>query len=161
MSTMIRTMLGCLLIGATTYINAQDATDAAGGNASGPGGKVSYSIGEVAYTTNKDSGGTMTQGVQQPYEISIVTTIQKAEGIKLFYSVYPNPAMALVTLRIENYKSEDLAFQLFDVTGKLLESRKITGSETTVQFEKMAAAVYLLKVADLNKEIKTFKIIKN
>ena len=158
----IKTMLlACFFIGASGFIKAQDATDAAGGNASGPGGKVSYSIGEVAYTTNKNSGGTMTQGVQQPYEISIVTTIKEAGGIKLVCSVYPNPVTTLVTLRIENYTSENLIFQLLDITGKLMESAKVTGSETIIPFEKLPGAVYFLKITDVNKEVKTFKIIKN
>lgn len=48
------------------YANAQSNTVTAGGSAVGTGGSVSFSVGEIAYTTNS-SGGLIIQGVQQPY----------------------------------------------------------------------------------------------
>jgi len=43
-----------------------------GGNATGQNGRVSYSIGQVDFITVSGSGGTVTQGIQQPYEIFVV-----------------------------------------------------------------------------------------
>lgn len=61
-----------LLLGfGITTAQAQQATTATGGNASGSGGPVAYSVGQVVYTTNTSSNGSVAQGVQQPYEISI------------------------------------------------------------------------------------------
>ena len=48
---------------------AQESANASGGDASGSGGTVAYSVGQVVYTTNTDASGTVSQGVQQPYEI--------------------------------------------------------------------------------------------
>ena len=54
------TVLLLLSIGA---LQAQEAVLSAGGNATGNGGSVSYSIGQVAYTAS-GTNGTVTQGVQ-------------------------------------------------------------------------------------------------
>jgi hypothetical protein len=45
---------------------------------------------------NAGTNGTAAQGVQQPYEISVVTAIEKALDILLEMVVYPNPATDFV-----------------------------------------------------------------
>lgn len=80
------------LFGYGTILLSQNAIPATGGNASGSGGSVSYSVGQVTYLINTGTSGSVAQGVQQPYEISVVTGIEEASGIELEFSVYPNPA---------------------------------------------------------------------
>lgn len=59
-----------LLLGlGLTGLQAQESVNATGGNASGSGGSASYSVGQVVYTTNTGTNGTVAQGVQQPFEI--------------------------------------------------------------------------------------------
>lgn len=141
-------------------LTAQKANVAAGGNATGAGGKVSYSIGQVVYTTATGAGGTVTQGVQQPFEIVTLGTDDFPE-ITLTMSVYPNPTTSLVNLTVDNFNFENLQFYLTDMTGKQLQSRKITETETQIQMENLPQAVYFLNVLDNNKPLKSFKIIKN
>jgi hypothetical protein len=150
-----------LLFLGLTELQAQEAIPASGGNASGSGGTVSYSVGQLVYTTNTGTSGYVAQGVQQPYKISVVTEIEKAKGITLECSVYPNPATDYVKLKVENYETENLAYWLYDINGKLLENKKIDSSETSINMEAFISAIYFLKVIDNNKEVKTFKIIKN
>jgi hypothetical protein len=150
-------LLGLGLTGA----QAQNAISAAGGNATGSGGTVSQTIGQVTYTTISGTTGTVTQGVQQPYEISVVTGIEEAVGIILEISVYPNPATDFVRLKIENYEVENLRYQLYDINGSLLQDNKVEGKETSIIMRNHLPATYFLKVTDKNKVIKTFKIIKN
>ena len=132
-----------------------------GGTTSGSGGSVSYSVGQVVYTTNSSGFGSVSQGVQQPYEISVVTGLEEAKDIILSYSAYPNPVTDYLTLKIEDYEYEKLSYKLFDSNGKLLESTKVTGNETTILMTNLIPSVYFLKVVKGNIEIKTFKIIKN
>ena len=90
-----------LLLGlGLTGLQAQTNVNATGGNASGNGGSVSYSVGQVVYTTHKGSNGSVAQGVQQPYEIS-VAGIDEANGISLRVTVYPNPTTDYLTLEID------------------------------------------------------------
>lgn len=84
-------------------LHAQNTISASGGNASGSGGSVSYSVGQIVYTTNTGTNGSAAQGVQQPYEISVVTANEEALDISLEMVVYPNPATDFVKLRIKNY----------------------------------------------------------
>lgn len=151
-----------LLLGlGSTGLYAQQAIPSSGGNALGSGGSVSYTIGQVVYTTNNGTNGSAAQGVQQPYEISVVTGLIEANGIKLICSAYPNPASQYVRLKIENHKTENLTYQLYDDSGKLLENRKVEGNETTIDMSKLVIATYFLKLSESNQAIKTFKIIKN
>jgi len=150
------------LIGFGSSIQAQNAIPASGGNASDSGGTVSYSVGQIVYTTNTSvSSGSVAQGVQQPFEISVITAIEQAEYITLVCSVYPNPASDFLTLKIENYDNKSLSYKLFDANGKLLESKKVISNETIISMANLLPSIYFLKVTDNQKEIKTFKIIKN
>jgi hypothetical protein len=144
-----------------TGLQAQEAVSATGGNATGSSGTVSYTVGQVAYTTNSASSGTITQGVQQPFEIMIVTGIEATNDIKLDWSAYPNPATGFVKLKLNNYNMENLIYQLFDMNGKLIRTRKVDGNETIIPMENIAPSTYFLRVTEDNKEVKTFKIIKN
>jgi len=151
-----------LLLGlASAGLYAQEAIPASGGNASGSGGSVSYSIGQVVYITNSGTNGSAAQGVQQPYEISVVTGLIEANAINLICSAYPNPVSQYVRLKIENYKTKNLTYQLYDDSGKLLENRKVVGNETTIDMSNLVIATYILKVSERNKTVKIFKIIKN
>lgn len=144
-----------------TTIEAQSFIPAAGGNASGSGGTVSYTIGQVVYTTVSGTGGNLTQGVQLPFEISVVTTIKEASGIILESSVYPVPAKDFVTLKVESYNTEYLSFKLYDMNGKLLQKNLVGGNETQIYLGEFSPGAYILKIFENNKEIKTFRIIKN
>jgi hypothetical protein len=144
-----------------TGLQAQNTISASGGNASGSGGSVSYTIGQIVYTTNTGTNGSAAQGVQQPFEISVVTGIEEALDISLEIMVYPNPATDFVKLKIKNYEVKNLRYQLYDINGSVLQDNKVEGNETSISMQNLLPSVYFLKITDNNKVIKTFKIIKN
>jgi len=139
---------------------AQQATTATGGDVSGSGGTVAYSVGQIVYTTNTGTNGSVERGMQQSYEISIVLGIEH-NSIKLELTAYPNPTTNFLTLNVGNAELSTLSFQLYDIRGKLIESRKIINSTETIGMENLPSAIYFLKVSNNYKEVKTFKIIKN
>jgi hypothetical protein len=157
-------------------VRAQECIPAAGGNATGSGGTASYTAGQVVYTTNTGTTGSAAQGVQQPYEISVITGLEDALGIDLNCSAYPNPASDIITLKVEDYDIGDLSYQLYDINGIMLENKKIKGNEIIILMGDLSPSVYFLKVINNQKEIhhvksnkvgskqfnvvKTFKIIK-
>ncbi|MCU0462515.1 MAG: T9SS type A sorting domain-containing protein [Bacteroidales bacterium] len=147
------------LIGFKFTVQAQNAIPASGGNATGSG-TVSYTAGQVVYTTNTSSNGSVAQGVQQPFEISVITGIELAKEITLVCSVYPNPATEFVKLKIKNYEVKNLRYQLYDINSSLLQDNKIVDEETEIIMSNLLPATYFLKVTDNNIAIKTFKIIK-
>lgn len=141
-------------------LQAQDATTASGGDASGAGGSAAYSVGQVVYTSIETASGSVNQGVQQPYKVSAIG-INTNPDIDLLMSVYPNPSTTLINLSVQNMDLSTLSYQLFDVQGKLLVSQKITNSQTSIVMEEYATGSYFLNVINNQTELKSFKIIKN
>ena len=142
-------------------LQAQESINATGGNALGGGGSVSYSVGQIAYQSHTGTTGSVTEGVQQPYEISVVTAIEEAKGINLSITAYPNPTTDYLTLRIDEFDISNLSYQLYDMNGKLLQSEKITANQTSIVVSNLVPSNYFVKVIQGNKELKTFKFIKN
>jgi len=138
---------------------AQQSVNTSGGDATGSGGSVSYSVGQVTYTAIGNATGSINQGVQQPYEF-YTNSIDENTFISLKMTIYPNPTSASVTLRIDNPNPENYTFQLYDINGKLLTNQKISNPETSVPMENLTAGSYFLNVAGNNKILKSFKIIK-
>ncbi len=155
--TLITLFICCIGL---TGLNAQNAVPASGGNGTGSGGTVSYTVGQVVYTTITNSGS-VAQGVQQPYEISVITAIEAAKEISLEMSVYPNPATDYLKLVIDGEVKTQSIASLYDINGNLLRTVKIEGQETIISMQTLLPSTYFLKVTDNKKVIKTFKIIKN
>ena len=139
-------------------LNAQTAIAATGGDASGSGGSVSYTIGQVVYTTATGTTGSVAQGVQQPYDVSITTGVE-LENISLEMVAFPNPTKGNLLLSIANFEKEQLSYQLIDVQGKLVSSGKAT-SINAINMQSLPISTYFLNVQDNNSIIKTFRIIK-
>lgn len=66
------TPLACILL-ATQLVYSQEAIPVPGGDARGPKGSGSYSVSQVFYTTNTATTGSVSPGVQQPFEFSGIT----------------------------------------------------------------------------------------
>lgn len=143
-----------------TGLQAQTNVNATGGNASGGGGSASYSVGQLVYQTQIGTNGSVAEGVQQAYEISVVTAIEQAKNINLLVTAYPNPTTDFLTLSISKFKLSGLSYQLFDMSGKLLFNEKITSSQTQIVMSQLVPASYLLVVKQGNMGLKTFKIQK-
>lgn len=149
---------GCLLWLSSTQ--AQQATTAAGGDALSTGGSVAYSVGQVVYTTIIGNDGSVAQGVQQPYEFYIVAGVEN-HLVHLLVDAYPNPISDFLQLHIEYDNWQAVIFQLVDIEGSIIESRKITSATETIDMSLLSSDIYFLKVSCQGKELKTFKVIKN
>jgi hypothetical protein len=141
-------------------LQAQESPTATGGEATGTGGIASYSVGQVVYTTATGTNGSVAQGVQQPFEISITTGINET-SINLEMSVYPNPTTNYLTLNVDDVELSTLNFQLIDLQGKVITNKKVNSTTTSINVESLPKAIYFLNVTKGNQIIKTFKIIKN
>jgi hypothetical protein len=141
-------------------INAQQTNPATGGNASGNGGSASYSVGQVFYISSNGTTGSVSQGIQQAYEITVETGIDDLENITLLCSAFPNPTTDYINLKVNSKDLKALSYYLFDINGKLLDSKKLDINEVSIDMSTYISATYFLKIIQNNKEIKSFKIIK-
>jgi hypothetical protein len=142
----------------TSY--SQESIVTSGGDATGAGGTSNYSIGQITYTSQTATGGIVTLGVQQPYEIVTLGNDDFTE-ITLLMTVYPNPTIDMLNLLVTDNKWNDLSCQLSNINGKIVSKNKnIITSETSISMQGLQNGIYFLTVTDDNKTLKTFKIIK-
>ena len=159
---MINNSLFFLAFLLTFSVNAQTShqvLSATGGDATGSGGTVAFSVGQIVYTTSTGASGSVAQGVEQAYEISSVGIKETALNISL--SVFPNPTSDFLTLKVQDYNNETLSFDLLDEQGKLVLNEQITTQDTQVAMSTLARGTYFINVVQAIKKIQTFKIIKN
>jgi hypothetical protein len=142
-------------------LQGQETIATSAGNFTGSGGSVSYTIGQYAYSSLSGTNGSVVQGVQQPYEISVVTAVEETEEITLNWIVYPNPTRNTIKLSIESSDFDNMSYRLFDNNGKLIQDVKVESEETEISMYNLVPSIYFLRVIKNKKELKTFKIIKN
>jgi hypothetical protein len=150
-----------LLVTGITELQAQETIPASGGDANGDGGSVSYTVGQLVYTSITGTENSMVQGVQQPYEISVIIGIDEGNVDYIEFNVYPNPVTDYLQLKVSEGRFENLSYQLYRSDGKLLQNKEIQSKETSVSMKDLTPGTYILKLAENRKAIKTFKIIKN
>ncbi len=141
-------------------LHAQEIVAISGGEATGNVGTVSFSIGQIFYTTHTGNDGSVAHGVQQPYEISVLTEVEETEDISLSIVAYPNPTCGLLTLRNDGYQGENISYRIYDISGRFLEAGMLSGDKTNIHMGSKPPALYILKVYDNQKEIKVFRVVK-
>ena len=159
MKTYTLSFLAFLLSFSVQAQTSHQVLSATGGDASGSGGTVAYSVGQIAYTTSTGTTGSVAQGVEQAYEIYSVGIKETALNISL--SVFPNPTSDFLTLKVQDYNNEALSYNLLDEQGKLVLNEQIITQDTQLAMSTLARGAYFINVLQENKKIQTFKIIKN
>lgn len=147
---------GLLLSG---FAKAQESINTSGGLATGGGGTVAYSAGQVVYTVISNNFGKVGQGVQQPFEV-FTMGLNETES-KIILSVFPNPTIDNFILLVNNYNSEKLTYRLLDLQGKLIKDGFITSGKTQIEMASLSSATYFIHVVNPeNRKVQSFRIIK-
>jgi hypothetical protein len=137
---------------------AQEVIATAGSTLSNSNGSISFTIGESVANTLTKGDKTITQGFQQA-NIS-VSMVNELKDLFFNISVFPNPASNVLILKISKDDVTGIQYLLYDILGKLLLQKKLESNETSVPVNQLAKGLYILKVQEGMKELKTFKIIK-
>lgn len=137
---------------------SQESFVSSGASIKTASGSVSFSIGQVFHNIIYGHTHTSSHGLQQPYEISTVVSVENDFILEI--SLFPNPTLDQLTLRIENEFLGNAEYEIFDMLGNSLDCSKIFQSDTNITFDKYPANVYLLKIKIDNKKSKVFKIVK-
>lgn len=153
------TKITFLVLLSLSSLYSQNNFTSGSGELKGPGGYASQSIGQIAYTTYQSDSGRVNQGVIQPYQISVLSG-EEVKDIQLSFKAFPNPVSNILNLEVENYENQELIYQLFDLNGRLLSSKKIQQSITEISTADLPPATYFLQVIDQDITLKIFKIVK-
>lgn len=134
---------------------AQETIPAAGGESTGAAGSISYTIGQIFYTTH----GTIAQGAQQAYEFQTLSN-PELTNVNLAVSTFPNPTSDYIVLKISDSPLKNLEYLLFDLNGKSMAKGRISKTETQIKMQHASIGIYQLNVTQNQKVLKSFKIIK-
>ncbi|MDD3741665.1 MAG: kelch repeat-containing protein [Bacteroidales bacterium] len=77
-------------------------------------------------------------------------------------TIFPNPAQDFITIEIsdENLQSQELNYQLCDITGRIIVSNKISTTKELIDVSGEAAGMYFIRICNGNKIIEIIKTIK-
>jgi hypothetical protein len=146
------------LLGVNTALS-QESVNASGGDATGVGGTVSYSVGQVVYTSNTASTGDVTQGVQHAYEVFSLDVPEAVSNLSL--TIFPNPTTSILNLKVGDYNGQKWTYRLYDIQGRQLSSGQIAHEQTEIDVQNLSVDTYFLDVLNTeNQQVKSFKIVK-
>lgn len=120
-----------------------------------PEAQVDFTIGEPVIITGDNGDSEITQGFHQTF-----WQITKVESIKADFvaSLFPNPTIDLINVKTSAF--QDVNYQLFDATGKVVLSGKLTSDQTSIAADQLAAGNYTLLLSNSTEKLKSFTLIK-
>lgn len=147
----------CSFVFSAFFTFGQSATIPAGGDATGTNGSSSFSVGQVVYQMPSAVEGSTNQGVQQPYEISIVVGDEEHALPSAGVATYPNPVQNQFVISIDPAPEKPLKYRVVSSDGKVVSTGHITSTQTTIDSEKWTSGMYVLEIEHSRK---AFKILK-
>lgn len=148
-----------LLVFGLTEIQAQQSVNASGGDATGSGGWLSYTIGQLDYKNDEGTSGSVAQGVQHAFEI-FKLDLEEVDKLNASVLIYPNPSTEFLTLEMNELDFTSISYQLYDLQGRLLRTEKISAQKTSIDMRSLPAATYFIKLNQGSSTIQSFKVIK-
>jgi hypothetical protein len=154
----MRTTILFLFTMCCSMLKAQQVVATAGNIFSNANGSISYTIGEGVASTFTNGDKTITQGFHQTtISVKVINELQKVD---FSISAFPNPVIEVITLKVDVENVSGLQYLLFDQSGKLVSQKNIESSETAIPVEQLQEGIYIIKIRENSKELKSFKIIK-
>lgn len=143
------------------FCNAQVALVATGNNGSSSSGTISYSVGQVAYTSSSASNISVNQGVQQPFEIFDLAGVVTQKTSKYNISLFPNPAENYITLTLDSLNVKELSFRIIDLSGKIMTQGVLIGPSTQIPVDRFAEGSYMVYILKRNELVHSFLLVKH
>ncbi|MCB4809226.1 T9SS type A sorting domain-containing protein [Tamlana sp. 62-3] len=163
--SLLSTFLFFFVMCLSNYTNAQDklySINASGNNVVVDAGSISYSVGQVFYSTMNDSDYLFYEGVQQT--ITAISTANEDVDIispEIDVLIYPNPTKDFVTLKSSGLDfNKDNSYRVFNYQGKLINKKPIANNETQINLNYLSTGLYIIQVFVDEQLWKTFKILK-
>ncbi len=112
-----------------------------------------YAVGPTFYGVHANRKVTSIPGGTTTY--TSTNSISEEEFNAMNINVFPNPASDLIAIQIIDLVKEDLTIELFDIAGKLIETKNIYKGTTIAFFETetLYNGTYILKLSDSKNSI--------
>ncbi|MFO8067789.1 MAG: T9SS type A sorting domain-containing protein [Bacteroidales bacterium] len=143
--------------------NQQEVISTGGNHFESEDLSVTFTVGETFVETLYSNEYILTQGFHQT-KLTIVN-IEDAPELYFNITAFPNPTNDFVNVKIEGHDASidnksKLHYSIFDMNGKLIVSNVINEKSFRINFSNLKPTTYFIKIFENNKEMKTFKIIK-
>ncbi len=138
---------------------AQQVVLAAGSDAVGSNGSVTWSVGQTAFSSLVTEDFSILEGVQQPFEFQYHIGVFDPQ-IALKYQAFPNPFDGIITLCIDHHTLAGYRYELRDMKATLLASEIVRQKDTPISMEKNSSSIYLLTIFRDDHPVQTIRIIK-
>ena len=136
---------------------AQERSVASGGEASGTGGTVSYTIGLPDFQTYSGTSGTISEGVQQAYELLSVNVHEWDKDFIL--KLYPNPVTDYLIIEVPETDAE-LTYNILSHSGQLLKSGNLSEIKTSIEVRSFVSEGYFIEIRKNNQLVRHYQFIK-
>lgn len=140
---MLRAGLLWTFVSIACLVRGQQAVTPAGGESTGGGGTVSWTVGQIDYDATLATGGSVQRGVQQPYEWLVTLTPDAQEPS---VSVWPNPATEAVQISWASPLPGPAHYTLYTAAGALVQQGPVTGTSVSVPLAAQASGTYLILI---------------
>ena len=140
---------------------------------------LEYTVGEPFVKTLSSANNKITQGFHQPTitvtrlmngeeipeataDVEERTTTGQSQNFESFkVEVFPNPATEYVKVRLEESSPSECYLFLSDASGKLINTMRLTETETTLDFTRIATGNYILVVKTADGTVnESFRVAK-
>jgi hypothetical protein len=102
--------------------------------------------------------GSDTKTVEDYITVDTLTFVN-SYGETLSLKVFPNPVSDKLYLTLNKKSQQEVYVAVFDINGKLLFTKELTGQENEINMGELKAGVYILKIITGNNS-RIFKVTK-
>jgi hypothetical protein len=150
---------GCLLVVFPVILSGQQAILPSGGDYTASSGSVSFSVGQVFFSSDTTAEGSLHEGVQHAFEWYPVSVAD--ESLVAGVQVFPNPTAGWITIELDKNKSrEHITCLISDAYGKTVQNTLLDAESVRIDMQHVPPGWYLVQIVQNQKAIQTFKIIK-
>jgi len=81
---------------------------------------------------------------------SLITSVPEQLVNNILFNLYPNPALDIVTLNIDNTNNEDLALNIYNIMGVLVKSEMLKQSQRQINIRDLSNGIYMITIKSKN-----------
>lgn len=160
----------------TVHHQTNYSINSGGGDATGQQGNLSYSIGQIFALQVFKNEGLIDSGVQRSFieevlesnppvvdsaDVDIVLNpIPVIDSVALDIVAYPNPVINTLYVDKGNQEFEEVTYQIYDFSGKLLKHGNLENPISEIQLDYIQSGIYLLVVVSNDETVYSLKVIK-
>jgi hypothetical protein len=154
----MKNILFVIIFVSSFKLYSQESVMSSGGEAKSTAGSFSYSVGQVVTNSYLSDEGSISEGVQQSYQIITLGGIKNNFNISL--RAYPNPTRDYLKIEIDNFREQYFVYRLLDVEGKIMQSKKIDDHQTKIDLRDFSTGIFIVQILGEKLILDSFRLIK-